>query len=470
MNSKPAHRRHAVVVGASIGGMCAARALAPHFERVTVLDKDTLPEGAQLRRGVPQGNQPHALQMRGRRELEALYPGLIDAIKVQGALELDPIREFARLTPHGWMPRHGGTGAVAIAASRPLLESTMRRLLLAQHPNVHVVQGARVVEFLHERRWNELWVLGVRTEGAIEGSQNLLADVVVDATGRGTKTPKWLASVGLPAPEELRVDAHCNYATRHYRAPAHAENLWWRSLIIDQVPPDQPRGCVIFGVEDRRWIVTAIGTDGDYAPGDEAGWLAFLKSLRSPLAYELVRRATPLSEISQSRTTVNRWKQMHRYEGHLNGLLLFGDAVCGFNPSYGQGITASALAASSLARALARTGEPFNRHFLRRYYRAQAAFLGDAWALSTSLDFRWRNTEGAPPRFHAFTGALTGLAEQVILHDPQLMRAAIPLADFGASRWSLMTPSFTARFLRGLWRHALERPVLEQEIDLGIAA
>ncbi len=459
-------RTHAVILGASIGGICAAEALAPHFERVTLLEKDVLPTTPEGRRGVPQGNQPHALQMRGRKELGAMFPGLMSELKAHGAFEFDPSNQIARLTPDGWAPRYDDIGATAFAGSRPLLEFLLRKLLLAQRPNVRIIQGVRAIDLVHEKRGDEIWITGVRTDASDAALKTLSADLVVDSTGRGTKTPKWLRQIGLPEPEEIRVDAKCSYTTRHYQAPPEAKNWWWRTLIIDHTPPHQARGLSLVTVENGRWIVTAVGTNGDHAPTDEAGWLAYVKSLPSPVAYELLSRAKPLTDIVQNRTTVNWWKQMHRYPGKLNGLLLFGDAVCGYNPSYGQGMTASALASQSLSKSLQEHRGPVDRHFLRRYYKAQAEFLEEGWALSTTMDLRWPKAEGKRPLFYGVTRFVTRLMEQVVIHDRNMVRVVIPLADFGAKRWSIVTPSFVARFMWGLLRHIVRRPRLATEIDL----
>lgn len=463
-------RSHAIIIGASIGGLCAAEALASSFERVTLVERDKLPQGAELRRGVPQGCQPHAIQMRGRKELELLFPGLMGELKAGGAFEFDPSLEVARFTAHGWAPRHPNLGATAFAGSRPLLECTMRRLLLARRRNVRIVEGVRTTDLLHERRGDEVWITGIRTDAEDPALRELRGDVVVDSTGRGTKTPKWLAQIGLPEPVEIRVDSKCNYATRHYQAPPEAKNWWWRALLIDNAPPNFARACNILTVEGERWIVTAIGSNGDYAPNDEEGWLNFVKSLRSPVAYEVLRKAEPLSDIVQNRTTVNWWKLMHRYDAPLNGLLLFGDAVCGFNPSYGQGMTASALAARSLADELKVHSGPFDRRFLKRYYKAQAAFLSEGWALSTMMDFRWPKTVGKRPMFYELQRWATNLLEQVAVHDREMMRKLIPLADFGAKRWSVMTPDFLARAAFGVLRHLVARRALPSEVELYVPA
>ncbi len=466
MTSSP--RQHAVIIGGSIGGMTAARALAPHFARVTLIERDKLPLEPEPRRGVPQGIQPHGILQRGRVELEALFPGLMNALKQHGAFEFDGSTQMARFTPNGWAPRYAGLGATAFACTRPLLELTMRRMLEEQHPNVAFLEGVRVGELTFNRQGDAVTVTGVRTDAQDPTQREIAADLVVDATGRGTKTYKWLLQVGLPAPEEVRVDSKCNYATRHYRAPAEAKDWWWKALLIDSVPPEHTRAVSILSVEGGRWIVTAIGINHDYAPTDEEGWLAFVKSVRSPLAYEVLRKAEPLTDVVQSRTTVNIWRKMHAYRGNLSGLLLMGDCVCGFNPSYGQGMTASALAAEDLDRMLSKHRGPIDAAFLRRYYKAQARFLEEGWAYSTTLDLRWPRTEGVRPALFGAQLWATNLLEQVAIHDPAMLRRIIPLLDFGANRYSILTPDFMARALFGLVRHVFARPTLPgaSEIDV----
>lgn len=458
-------RRHAVVIGASVGGMCAAEVLARHFERVTLIERDELTDDAELRRGVPQGFQPHGIQMIGRRELDRLFPGLMQALRAEGACEFDASLETAVLTPHGWAPRHDGIGATSFAGSRPLVERTMRRLLLARRPNVRLLHGTRVLGPIFERRGSAVWVTGVRTEDA-SGAADLAGDVVVDCTGRGSKVTQWLRTMGLPLPTERRVDPKSNYASRHYRAPPEAGRWWWKALIVLASPPRHPRAGTILTVEGGRWIVTAVGTNGDYAPTDERGWLDYLASLRSSALVDLVRRAEPLTDIVQNRSTANVWRLMHLYDGSLNGLLLFGDAVCGFNPSYGQGLTAAALAAKALDGTLAERRGQFDRHFLRAYYREQSDFLDQGWTFSTSQDFRWENTVGDRPPLQGVADRVLGFVERVVVHDSALMRRALPLLDFGGRRRSLLAPEFVGRALRGLAREAIAPPRLPWEIDL----
>ncbi|MDB4990374.1 MAG: hypothetical protein JWN04_5552 [Myxococcaceae bacterium] len=464
-------RSHAIVVGASIGGLCAAEVLARHFDLVTVVERDALSDDPDaLRRGVPQGAHPHGILSRGRKELEALFPGLMRSLLDKGAFDFDGSYDMARYTPEGWAPRHRNTGAHAFACSRPLLELTIRKLLVAQRPNLRFLENTRFIEPLYERRGQDVWVTGVRTDAKDESQRELSADFVVDATGRGTKSWKWVSEVGLARPRERRVDAKVNYATRHYRAPAEARDWWWKCLLIDNHPPHFKRAGAILNVENDRWLVTASGVNGDYAPTDEAGWLAFMKGLRSPLVYEMLQRAEPISDIIQNRTTVNVWKEAHHWDAPLHGLLLYGDAICTFNPAYGQGMTAAALGAQLLDAELTNAPGPLDQRFLSGFYKKQAKFLEEGWAYSTTLDLRWPETEGTRPFYYGALCELSYLIERVAIHDAGMLRKLVPLVDFGVKRYAVFTPDFLARGAVGLARRFLARPTLPGPRDIDLLA
>ena len=311
---------------------------------------------------------------------------------------------------------------------------------------------------------------GVRTDSSDESARELHADFVIDATGRGTKSWKWLGELGLKKPDERRVDAKVNYATRHYRAPAEARDWWWKCVLIDNHPPHFTRAGAILNVENDRWLVTASGINADYAPTDEAGWLAFMKSLRSPMVYELLQRAEPISDIVQNRSTVNAWKQVHHWDAPLHGLLLYGDAVCTFNPAYGQGMTAAALGAQLLDVSLSAHRGPLDQRFLARFYAQQAKFLEEGWAYSTTLDLRWPDTEGTRPFYYAALCELSYLIERVAIHDPSMLRKLVPLVDFGVKRYAVFTPDFLARGAAGLMRRLFAKPALPGPRDIDLFA
>lgn len=467
MPSSLTSRDHAIIVGASIGGLCAAEILARHFKRVTIVERDVLPTTPDLlRRGVPQGAHPHGILTRGRKELDALFPGLLRTLLAAGAFAFDGSYDMARYTPEGWAPRYRNVDAHAFACSRPLLELTVRNILLKNRPNVRIIEGTRLVEPIGERKADGLWVTGVRTDNAGE----LFGEFVIDATGRGTKSWKWIAEQGFDKPQERRVDAKVAYATRHYQAPPEAANWWWKCLLVDTSPPTFARGGAILNVENGVWLVTASGFNGDYAPTDEAGWLDYMKSLRSPVLYETLQLAKPITDIIQSRTTLNQWKQMHRWDAPLHGFLLYGDAICTFNPAYGQGMTAAAMGAQLLEQRLRTHRGPLDKKFLHGFYSDQAAFLEEGWAYSTTLDLRWPKAEGKRPVYYGALSQVAHLLERVAIHDPAMLRRLIPLVDFGASKWSMLSPDFVARSVAGVLKRFTARPTLPGPRDIDLYA
>ena len=206
---------HAVVLGASMGGLTAARVLADAYGRVTVVDRDLLPAPGVQRRGVPQGRHAHGLLARGREALEELFPGLTDELVARGALYGD-IQLHGRWYNEGVRLRQAPSGLNSLSVSRPLLEGHVRRRLAA-FPNVSIVDGCDVAGLVAtpDRRR----VTGVRMlrRGAGGPGQVLEADLVVDATGRGSRSPAWLAALGYEPPEQEAVRPRIAYASAVYR-------------------------------------------------------------------------------------------------------------------------------------------------------------------------------------------------------------------------------------------------------------
>jgi 2-polyprenyl-6-methoxyphenol hydroxylase-like FAD-dependent oxidoreductase len=391
-------RRHAVVVGGSLAGMLAARVLAEHFDRVTLLERDRLPEAPVARKGLPQGRHAHALLERGRRALERFLPGLTGELVRAGAEPLDFTRDVAWLGPCGWYARFAGD-LLLLAATRGLIDWAVRRRVAAL-PNVCIHQGADVAGLVCGWR-DPARVAGVRLrshpadDDGSPGGLTTVADLVVVADGRNSRLPEWLAALGYEPPAETVVNSFQGYASRLYRPPAGFVPAW-KALYIQQAPPGDPRGGLLSPVEGGRWLVSLIGGDGDYPPTDEAGFLAFARSLRSPALYEAIAGAEPLTPIAGQRATENRLRHYDRLGQFPDGVVAVGDAACAFNPVYGQGMSAAALGAEVLdgwLREGSSHGAPGRgRVFQRRLARATAA----AWRLSAGADYGFRTTLGPP--------------------------------------------------------------------------
>ena len=387
----PGSDRHAVVVGCSIGGMLAARVLADHFDRVTVIERDRLPEGSENRPGVPHARHLHFFFKRGLMAAEELFPGVTADLLAAGSHLLDQGKDFRILYRSGWSPRKK-IGLELCTFTRPLLEATMRNHLL-RNPKVTVCEGFEVAGLVMDE--DQARVRGVRIKPRHQDPntpvevETLDAELVVDTSGRGSKAPEWLEAVGFEKPEETVVDAFWGYATRIYE-PVEDLRKDWKVLFVMNRPPYQPRAGIIQPIEGNRWLVTIAGVMHDYPPTDEEGFLQFAKSLSAPELYRAIQHAKPLSRISGYRRTENR---LRRYEKARipQGFAALGDSVCGFNPVYGVGMTLIGLEALELGHCLRETN---GRLDSRAFQKRVAKLVAGPWALTTGEDLRWPATQG----------------------------------------------------------------------------
>ncbi|MFH7594219.1 FAD-dependent monooxygenase [Streptomyces racemochromogenes] len=383
---------HAVVLGAGPAGLLTARVLAGYFPRVTVLERDGLPDdGPGFRPGVPQSRHVHVLWSRGIEVMERLLPGITAELTGAGAVLLESPRDFLWLSPADWF--QPVPGARMLVGSRQLLDWTLRRAVRRDR-RIEVLGGRAVTGLVAgpDRRA----VTGV----TLRDRAPLAARLVVDATGRTSKAPAWLAALGYPAPEVTRYDSHLGYASRAY-APPEAPQAGpvarrWRGMYV-QGRPESPRGGVLVPQEDGSWLVTLLGNGEHVPPTRDPEFLEFARSLRSPALYEAIRDAEPLSEPTGFRATANEWRHYERMDRWPEGLLVVGDAACRFNPVYGHGMSVAAGAAHALDSALA--GLPAHRvpAEARALQRRTAEAAAVAWQIATSEDLRYPWTEGPPP-------------------------------------------------------------------------
>lgn len=386
-------RRQAVVIGGSIGGMVAARVLADHFDEVCIVERDYLPAGQENRPGVPQARHLHFILQRGMQVVEELFPGVKADLLEAGSHLVDQGRDLRILYRWGWSPKDP-TGLEVATFTRPLFESTIRRHLL-ELPKVSIVEGHEVCGLVSDESHQHVTGVRIRPRNrndAEAAEETVLhADLVVDTSGRTSETPGWLTELGYAAPEETVVDAFWGYASRIYEPPAGWEADWKVILLLNR-PPYQPRAGVIQPIEGNRWLVSVAGVMRDYPPTDEEGFLQFVKSLPSPEIYNAIRNARPLTGIRGFRRTANRLRHYDKLERMPEGFVALGDAVCGFNPVYGQGMTLTCLSALELGAWLRETGGGplVSRPFFKRIAKLVAA----PFALATGEDLRWPATQG----------------------------------------------------------------------------
>jgi 2-polyprenyl-6-methoxyphenol hydroxylase-like FAD-dependent oxidoreductase len=396
----------AVVIGGSIAGLMAARVLTDYFDRVTIVERDRLPANPDFRRGVPHARHAHVLRLRGQMILEQHFPGLVAELLANGAVSINAGNEAEFFLFGRWRGPAYHSAIVSIASSRPLLEALITRRLAA-HPGVTLLQEHDVIGLSGDGRGER--VTGVRLrrwDQAGAGEIDLAADLVVDASGRGSKAPEWLASLGFAPPRETVVNAFPGYTTRLYRRPAGWRG-GWKTLNIIPTPPHNSHGGVIVPLEGGRWQVSLVGMGRDYPPTDEEGFLNFARSLPSPRLYEAIKDAEPLTKPIGFWNNENRLRHYEQLPRYLEGFLATGDSVCILNPTHAQGMTVAALGSLALDRCLQarrRGSAPGDLTGLARAFQQELSqVMTGPWLMATSTDRRWPATEGAADRPNLMT-------------------------------------------------------------------
>jgi 2-polyprenyl-6-methoxyphenol hydroxylase-like FAD-dependent oxidoreductase len=395
-------RSHAVVIGGSMAGLLTARVLAAHFDRVTIVERDSFPDGPEFRKGVPQSRHVHVLLGRGQQLLEHFFPGLLADLAANGAPTIMWPTEMLWLMPAGWCERFS-PGQPFISMSRELLEWCVRRRLGAS-PRVTFVPDHDVTGLIASVDGQAIAGIEHRMRGqgadGLGPSERLPADLVVDASGRGSHTPHWLKALGYEPPAETHINSFLAYASRYY-APPEGFNADWKGLFFNAKPPSLPRGGALFPVEGGRWLVTLAGIGNESPPTDDAGFLEFARGLRSPILYEAIKHARPLSPVAGYRRTENQFRHYERLRRWPERLLVTGDAACAFNPIYGQGMSVAAVDALALHRCLRAQDQRQPGGDLsglaRRYQKAVAESSATPWLMATGEDLRYPTTVGATP-------------------------------------------------------------------------
>jgi 2-polyprenyl-6-methoxyphenol hydroxylase-like FAD-dependent oxidoreductase len=410
--------RHAVVIGGSIAGLLAAQVLTKYFNRVTIIERDRLSNQPEQRPGVPQARHLHVLLKRGSDIIEQLFPGIQTELVASGALVINSSADYLWYGLGGWTPRFNSDLNI-YSVSRNLLECIIRRRLVANN-RVVLMQPAMVTNLLFNS--NTTQVTGVQVQQKFDGEQDtssrpidINADLVVDASGRNSRAPQWLKAMGYTPPKETVINSFLGYASRLYQIPDNFQGDWQGALITAKAPGT--RGAVMNAIEGNCWIVTLAGISRDYPPTDEVGFLDFVRSLRNPVIYEAIKDAPAISPIYPYHRTENSWRHYEKLSRLPQGFVLVGDAVCAFNPVYGQGMTTAALGAVTLDECLSRQlsrNRDGSLVGLSQYFQKQLSkIIATPWLMATSEDFRWHTTVGGRPSF--FTRFMQMYLDQVLL-------------------------------------------------------
>ncbi|MFG3110855.1 FAD-dependent oxidoreductase [Streptomyces tendae] len=420
--------RRAVVVGAGLAGMLAAAVLADAgVTEVVVLDRDELPDGPRQRRGLPQGRHAHLLMTGGLSAMEEIVPGVGKRLLAAGAHEISLSSGVLARSPEGWLRRWRREGPVMLTCTRALVDWTVRAAVL-EHPRVEVRRAAAVGLTGSAGR-----VRGVRVSEP-DGEADLDADLVVDASGRGTRIVTWLEGLGLSGVRTRTVDSGLVNASRVYRVPAGAERFPLTIVQADPYVSRPGRSAMVMPVEGDRWLVSCGGTRGGEPPADAEGFLRYTLDLPDPIVGRLISGAEPLTDVHLSRSTSNVRHYLDKAPHWPEGLVVLGDALGTFNPAYGQGMSVAAFGARVLGWELERAGGPDAPGLARRVLRGAARPVDAAWAMAVGQDVLYPATRGGRP----------GIADRAVTaYTRRMTRAAAGSFAAASAIWdvtSMRTP------------------------------
>ncbi|GAA4292884.1 NAD(P)-binding protein [Streptomyces venetus] len=417
--------RRAVVIGAGLAGMLAAAALSAVADEVVVLDRDDLPEGPEHRKGLPQGRHAHLLMAGGLASMEELVPGVSmrKHLLAAGAHEIPLGSGMVALTPEGWLRRWRHPGPRMLTCTRALLDWAVRSAVL---DNTRVViRKAQVRELTGSRQR----VTGVRLSTAA-GDEELAADFVVDASGRGSRIVTWLAGLGIDGVREKTVDAGLVNATRLYRTPEGAERFPLTMVQADPYQGRPGRSGMVLPIEGDRWMVSLAGTrGGGEPPSDPEAFLQYTLDLPDPVVGRLISGAQPLTDVHVSRSTSNHRRFLERVRPWPERLVVLGDALATFNPAYGQGMSVAALGVRELDRELRRAGLD-GPGLARRVQRRAARPVQAAWTMAVSQDVWFPGTRGGSP----------GAADRLVTaYTRRMIRTATGSYTAASALWDVMS-------------------------------
>ena len=425
--------RHAVVIGASIAGLLAARVLTEHYDRVTLVDRDEMPSRPVLRAGVPQGRHVHGLLSSGLTAIEARFPGTTADLVARGARLGDGLADARYYfgpdplaTGHADLP--------ALGVSRPLLEWYLRQRLLRDFP-VTILERTSVLDLAFSA--DERRVVGLIVSDTDAAAPRLLPSLlVVDASGRTSRTPEWLERRAYPTPPEdvRRVDKH--YATRTFR---RADGPDGPVVLIVPSGPGR-RGGVMLAQEQDTWIVSLTAPDGERPPLELSEFRTWARSLASPAIADEIAGLSPLDDGARFRFPANRRRHYERLPRFPRGLVVTGDALCAFDPVYGQGMSVAALEAEALDRCL--TAGVVG--LARRFHESAAAVIDTPWAIAAG-----RPTDRPVALRHRLVDQYLERLVRAAAYDPVLATAFLRVNHLVDRPQDLMRPSLALRVGRG---------------------
>jgi 2-polyprenyl-6-methoxyphenol hydroxylase-like FAD-dependent oxidoreductase len=417
--------KQAVVIGAGMGGLAAAGAVADHFEQVIVLERDSLPNQAVPRLGVPQSRHLHALFPGGQRALADLFPHFEQDLADAGAVPLrmagDLRVEFPGLGPFpsrdfGWL---------FYGASRPLIELTARRQA-ERLANLTLRSRDRVIELTATPDGSI--VMGVRCESADGRQEVLAADLVIDASGRGAPTLAMLRWCGQPEPDEIVIGVDLHYTTATFVIPEDAiprdASTNWKGVATHAHAPERSRGGYMFPIEGNRWIVTLTGRLGERPPAEPDGFMDYARRLETQTIYNAIKHAERERGFERYAFPASTWRRFDRLSSFPRGLLPIGDSICRFNPVYGQGMSVAAQEARLLNELLKQRATKVDplAELAPAFFAESLPLIEAPWNMSAVPDMVYPETRGERPADFENRLKYNGALLRTAMHDAAVHR------------------------------------------------
>jgi 2-polyprenyl-6-methoxyphenol hydroxylase-like FAD-dependent oxidoreductase len=435
------HGERAVVLGGGMAGLLAARVLCEKYADVVIVDRDELIGVAGYRNGVPHGRHAHGLVAKGHEIFEALLPGLTQGMIDDGVRPGD-FNGSIQWYFSGQRLARSDSGLPCLPCGRPVLEKHVRQHVQAI-PGVRFLEQRDIVG-LETTRDNKR-VTGARIQRRQPGSQPevLLADLVVDITGRGSRMPTWLRELGYEAPAEDKVKVDLAYTSRHYRLKR--DPFTTDILIVSAATPSHPRGAFFYPMPDGDTVELSLtGILGDYPPTDAEGFLAYTKSLPIPDFYDYVHDAGPVDAPVRFKFPASVWRHYEGLTRFPDGLLVMGDAVCSFNPIYAQGMTVSGMEALTLRKHLQSPAALSPIEFFTEI----SGQIASPWQFSATADLGYPGVEGERNEQVQMINQYITALQAAAAHDPVLTDAFLRVAGMVDEPMALMNPDISQRVMQ----------------------
>jgi 2-polyprenyl-6-methoxyphenol hydroxylase-like FAD-dependent oxidoreductase len=435
-------KRHAIVLGGSFAGLMTAKVLSSHYQQVTVVEKDKVHHCPESRKGQSHTRHLHGLLPTALHILSTYFPGLIEEIHDHGGVVNDFGTSMNWYT-HGGFKKNVFLGIPGVSLSRPLLEYLVRERVLSV-PNIMLIDNTTVKDYLYQPDQQKIsGVIVEGKEGMLPG--NIEADLVVDCSGRGSRTPQWLKEMGYGEVPVDEVKINVTYTTRLYqRDPDDFRSRTWMACTPEA--PAERRNGAVFPIEGNRWIISVGGWHGEKAATEEDEFLDFLKTLPNPNIYDIASTCQPISDIIQYRYPISIKKNYEKMRRFPLGLLILGDAISSFNPVYGQGMASVGLQAVELDKLMGQNVD--ERRLAKTYFKRIVKIKNKLWEMSTGEDFRFAETAGTRPFAINLINKYVSLVHRATNRDEKVCKAFLKVMGLIAPSLILFSPSILWRTLR----------------------